>query len=256
MGADRKIKKHGEITEGRNKAYDVSWRIILRDIAFTGIIAWLFYDSVWGILLFPAVCVVYKRLYNEDQLREHKAKDQRDFRELLELLLGSMQAGYSFENAFINVQKELSLVLGRDNKLVGAVDEMNRRVSMNMPVEAAFEALATSFDLQECYEFAEIIKIAKRLGGDYNRNIRWAAEKIEDKISLAADIEVMLAEKKLELRIMTIMPLLIMAYIKVASGEIISAMYHNIIGVSAMTICLVLYLVMIKWAKRIVAIEI
>ena len=256
MGADRKFGKHREVTAGRIRTIDVRWHILFRDIFFTIVIAWLFYDSVWGIILFPLVCVLYKGIYNQDRSREQKLKDQRDFRELLELLLGTMQAGYSFENAFINVQKELALVLGRDNKFVEAVDEMNRRVSINMPMETAFEKLAQYVDLQECYELAEIIKIAKRLGGDYNRNIRWAAQKIDDKISLAADIEVMLAEKKLELRIMTIMPILIMAYIKVASGEIISAMYHNIIGVCVMTICLGLYIGMVKWARRIAAIEI
>lgn len=66
----------------------------------------------------------------------------------------------------------------------------------------------------------------------------------------------MLAEKRLELRVMIAMPLLIFAYMKLTSKEFIGVLYHSVAGVLMMSVCLVFYLVMISLGRKIVDIKI
>jgi tight adherence protein B len=65
-----------------------------------------------------------------------------------------------------------------------------------------------------------------------------------------------LAEKRLELRVMTVMPLGILGYIRLSSPEFMNPLYHNVLGYGVMSACLAVYALCIYFGKRIVEIEI
>ena len=62
-----------------------------------------------------------------------------------------------------------------------------------------------------------------------------------DKIEVQEEIESVMAEKKLEQKIMCAAPLFILLFFKAASPEFISALYGNLLGVLVMTTALLLY---------------
>jgi tight adherence protein B len=177
-----------------------------------------------------------------------------DFKELLLLLSTYMQTGYSLENAFVHAEQELQQMQQGKSTLVVKLHEMNQRVTVNVPVEQAFYALAEELRIEEGYEFAEILIFAKRLGGNYNKNIQKTAAKMEDKISIYQEIATLTAEKNLEMKLMMLLPLLLIGYIKLSSGEFIAGMYHNALGIGIMSGCLLLYLFMIYLGQKIIQI--
>ncbi len=55
---------------------------------------------------------------------------------------------------------------------------------------------------------------------------------------------------------MEIMPLAILAYLQVASGEFLDALYGSAFGVAVMSIAFCCYLAAIKWSEHILNIQI
>ena len=61
-------------------------------------------------------------------------------------------------------------------------------------------------------------------------------------IQVENEIAVMLQGKKMEQKVMTIMPLVILIYVDISASEMIASLYTTILGRIVMTICLVVYL--------------
>ena len=176
---------------------------------------------------------------------------------MLQILITYMQTGYSLENAFLSTEKELVNIIGADNYLVLQLNHMNHRVHMNMPIEKSFEIMSQNIDIEESMEFFRDYEYLKKdWSGNYNKNIRRAAEKLEDKITLSQEVETMMAEKKYEMKVMIIMPVVIITYIKLVSTDFAGGLYRNFMGILIMTACLIIYMLMILWANKIVSIDV
>ena len=103
---------------------------------------------------------------------------------------------------------------------------------------------------------AEIIAFAKRSGGDYGKNIRETAMKIEDNLAVKQDIETITTEKRLELKVMCVMPIGILAYITLTSRGFVAPLYGNLVGIFIMSACLIAYGFLIMLGKKIIDIKV
>lgn len=66
----------------------------------------------------------------------------------------------------------------------------------------------------------------------------------------------MLAAKKLEFEIMSVIPFIMILYMKMTFGEFLSVLYGTWTGCIVMSICLVLYLGAYRFGWRLLQIEI
>ena len=104
--------------------------------------------------------------------------------------------------------------------------------------------------------FAENFAVAKRSGGDLNEIIAYTARTISEKSQVLMDIEGMVAAKRMEQRLMSVMPMAIILFVNVSSPGFLEPMYHNAVGIVIMTVCLGLYLLALYLADKILGIEI
>lgn len=229
---------------------------MIQALLITAVCSWLFYDSwmglIWGIGVLPFWCWRSKKKRRE----EAYGNICRECRELLQLLSSSLQAGYSAERAFVEAEKEMAMLYGKRSRLVPELKKMNRQVLVNRPVEEAFLELTIRCGVDEMGSLGYIFCQAKRAGGDYGELIRSTAEKLEENLRTKQEIQTMTAQKRLELRIMSVMPVGILCYIRITSPDFISALYHNTSGVFIMSICLVVYGAMIALGDRLIRIEV
>lgn len=137
-----------------------------------------------------------------------------------------------------------------------ALHQMNQKVKVNIAVEQAYMELAEQMDLEEACAFGEILLFAKRLGGNYGKNIQRTATKLGEKMSLQEEITTMMAQKKLEMKVMLVIPLAIIAYVRLTSADLLAVLYGNLAGGLIMSACLVVYVLMALWSRRIMDIVI
>ena len=103
--------------------------------------------------------------------------------------------------------------------------------------------------------FAEVFAFAKRSGGNFASIIEETSEHMRARHDTEREIQVLIASRKLEQRVMNLIPIFILAYLKLTSGEFLSPLYGNAFGVCFMTGCLALYGVTILLADRILDIQ-
>ena len=82
------------------------------------------------------------------------------------------------------------------------------------------------------------------------------ADVIGQKIELLAEIDVMLTGKKMEQRIMLLIPLFIMGYISLTSPGYFMPLYQNPMGILVMSACLLLYATAYLLSEKIMEIHI
>jgi len=58
------------------------------------------------------------------------------------------------------------------------------------------------------------------------------------------------------MRMMSMIPLFILAYVSVTSPGFLDVMYHNAAGILIMTLCLLLYLTAFLWGRKIMRIRV
>lgn len=218
--------------------------------------AWLFYDNMYAMFFMSPWLYFYMKGKHERYYAQKKQELTSEFKDAMTAVSFSLNAGYSVENSFYEALRELKLLYGDNAEIVTEFSEIVRRLENNEDIESALSAFAVKSEVPDILYFSEVFQYAKRSGGDLVSIIRSTADTIRAKLELDEEIQTMISGKKMEQKIMGIMPFAIIAYLKFTSPEFITPLYGNILGVIIMSICLCVYLTADKLAKRIVNIEI
>ena len=79
---------------------------------------------------------------------------------------------------------------------------------------------------------------------------------ISGKLEVEKEIDVLISAKRLEAKIMNMVPFFIIFYISITSPGFFDALYHNIFGIALMSVCMVIYCISYVLAEKIVNIRI
>lgn len=229
---------------------------LAQGLALSALIALLFYGSPWGLICSLAVVPFWHRMYMADKEAKARGKMLGEFKEYMMLISSSLQAGYSLERAIKQSEEEHRRLFFKESVLLPYIHEMNKKISLNTQVERAFDDFAKDIDIEEAKSLSEILSFSKRSGGDYGRHIRNTAVKIDEKIGVKQEIETITTEKRLELKVMCLMPMGILAYVALTSSDFIAPLYKNALGIAIMSVLLLVYGLMVELGQRIIKINV
>ena len=174
----------------------------------------------------------------------------------IQMMAASLQAGYSAENALRESIKELVKVYEPNAIIIREFRLISAQLSMSRSLEELFLDFGRRSAVDDIRSFAEVLLTAKRSGGDLLAVIRNTVFCIRQKQETLQEIETSLSGKIMEQNIMSMIPIFILAYIKLTSPGFLDVMYGNLTGTAVMTICFLVYVGAYFWGKRIVRIEV
>lgn len=204
-------------------------------------IAWLFYRSPWGLVVFAGM---WPFLYWGRKRAEIKKQQQRlreQFKECIRIVTASLYSGYSVENAFLEAEKELTHLLGKQAEMCQELIIINQQIRLNIPVEVLLSELADRSGVEEILSFGQVFGFAKRNGSDFARVLRDTSQRIGDKIELERELRAMVAAKQLEQKIMNVIPMGILLFVDLTSPGFFEVMYSGGLGRAIMSVCLLIY---------------
>ena len=240
--------------------YRYSQKEILKYIgesaALCGAVDYLFYQTPWVMLLVVPVSVYFLKWKKKQMIRERKRRLNYQFRDALNSMSVAVQAGYSVENAVKERLKEMQIFYSDDAAILRELEIMVRQIRVQVPVEQAVEELSERTRLPDVESFAGVFVTAKRSGGNLMSIIRNTADQIGDKIDVKREIDTMLAAKKYEFQVMSVIPFGIVLYMTVSFPEFMGNLYGNIAGRGVMTGCLIIYLGAYGLGRKIIEIEV
>lgn len=229
---------------------------ILRLSAKAAMICYLFYDSCKAIvLLIPFAWLDYQNL-KAKRIESRKRALTKQFKEMMESLLTSLNAGYSLEHSFSDAKRDLSLIFEPDAVIFGELDTILEGLRVNIPLERLLQELGFRSGVEDIRNFANVVMAAKKSGGNLIKIIEKTVHSISDKMAVEEEIRTITASKCFEERIMMIMPYGIIFYLRITNGEFLEVLYHNITGILLMTFFLIIIHAADLWAQRIMEIRV
>ena len=197
----------------------------------------------------------------ERTLKRHLMKKRKgellfQFKEILQMAVTALKAGYAMENAFVHAREEFVKLYGQEAVMAREFAYINHQVKLNVTLESLLEDLAERCGIEEISSFSQVFGFAKRSGGDFLGIFQNSAEKIRQKAEIKREIEVVIAAKRMEMNIMNLVPFGILAYVGITSPEFLEPLYGNWMGMGVMTVTLVIYVFACWLSEKIVDIQV
>lgn len=215
--------------------------ILIKGMGILAFIGILFYNSFLAVLFGSPLLLFY---CNREiiKLKTKKVEKLADhFKEALSAVVAALKAGYSVENAFVEAYRDLLYRFGEKDVMVAELLLINRQVKNNTPMEQLLDRFARNTDSSDIRDFAEIFKIAKRSGGDMGQIMEHTISIITRRMEIKEEIRMLTAAKKYEQKIMNLVPVGIIFYIRLTNPGYFDSLYHNGAGIIIMTAALCVY---------------
>lgn len=203
---------------------------------------WLFYRSVWALFITgPFGIWIYKSL-NKEKMNRKKSQFLLQFRQMCESVAQALGVGYSAENAWKEAYQDMKILFLPNTLIRKEMELIVRKLKLQIPLEQVLDEFAARVALEDVKNFTSVFTSAKRSGGDMIAIIQNTSAQICEKINVKREIDVILASKKYEFRIMCAIPYVMIMYLQFSFPEFMSVLYGNVVGIGVMTICLGIYI--------------
>ena len=231
-------------------------KALLQGILLIGVVSYLFYGTFLGAFLLSPYLIRYMRSWEKQTIKKRKQGFQLQFKEAIEGISSALNVGYSVENAMRETLDELQILYKKEELIVREFRYMVHQLDMNISIEAILKDFAKRTEDDKVRTFVEVFSMAKRSGGNMRDIIRNTVCQIGDEIDVRREIDTIMAAKKLEFKVMSMIPFAMICYIKVSFPEFVDVLYGNALGIGVMTVCLLIYVVAYELGKRIVEVEV
>lgn len=216
---------------------------------------WTLYDQpIVALLGLPAGWLAPKMLAGSLR-RQRQDRLRRSFKDMLQALSSLLSAGRSVENAFAALEDDLSLLIGDSQAdILREIRAIVNRSRNGEPMEAPLADFAERSGLEEVRNFAEVFAICKRSGGDLIEVVRGTAGLIGEKMEVEQELAVLVAQKRMESKLMMGMPFAFVGLLGWFAGDYMKGL-HQGIGWVLLTGCLLALAGCCWWMQRIVSIR-
>lgn len=221
------------------------------------LIGFIFYRSIIFALLLTPLAVIYTKYKAREIIKTRKLELTLQFKEGLYALSSSLTAGKSIEMAFREALKDLSILYPNpDTHIIREFMYIIRKTEMNETVEEALLSLAERAHLEEITSFADVFITCKRTGGNIIEVIKNTSQVLGEKIDFRNDINLLLAQRKFEQRVLNLIPIFLIALLSYMAADYMEPVFTTIIGKLVMTASIVLLAIAFFVSKKIMDIEV
>lgn len=234
-----------------------AWERIVAEGLGIGLFAvWICYRDWRAIPVAIPVAVFYGGIRHGEEVEKNRGKVRVHFRDFLTAVHMAVRSGYSLENAVRSGYRDTAALYGKEDPLVMELERLLRQLEYRVPVEKLFRELGRTTAIREIRSFGEMVSITKRTGGNLGKVLGDTWRILNRRMDTEQEIDTLLAAKKYEQSVMSLMPAGMVLYLRVAFPGFVEQLYGNSAGVMIMTAALVLYLCAFALGRWMVRIEV
>lgn len=178
------------------------------------------------------------------------------FKEWLHYVKGGLHAGRSIEQAILHCRESFAGNVGEGKPILLGLEQLYRGLGLHIPIEECIRKLGEETGVEVIQEFAVVFAVARKQGGRMATTLERTIQQIYDRIELRMEIHAMISAKKMEQRIMCVMPFAILFFVGKASGGYFEPLYHNVQGMLIMTACMCVYIGGVWWGEKLTEVTI
>ncbi len=170
--------------------------------------------------------------------------------DMLQLLSGTLRAGYSIAQGMEAVSNEVEDPMGRELRRVMVESRLGR------PLEEALEAAAERTQSEDFGWAVMAIRIQREVGGNLAELLLTVAETMTQRERLRRDVAALTAEGRMSAYILGFLPPGLAAVIWVTNKSYIARLTQDGIGWTLIIISVISMLIGFLWMNKIIKIEI
>ncbi len=225
---------------------------LFKSTAVVLFLAYFFYRSMLAVIPLSSVGILYFRRLKRQSVEKNKQQLLFEFKECILSIATALRVGYAVENAFLESRNEMRMLFGEQSFIYRELELIRRGLVINITLEELLKDFAERSDCRDVQQFAEVFAIAKRNGGNLAEIINNTSEIINRQIEVRQEIQTLLSGRKMEQKIMKLMPFGILIYIGMTYSGYFISLYHNPQGIAVMTTCLAIYIVAYLLSDKII----
>jgi tight adherence protein B len=208
-------------------------------MGFLFLVGQIFYDNLYLSLFLSLFGVFYLPVRKKALIRQRKNLLNLQFKDALYFISVSLSAGKSMETALIEAQKALKGIYpDGESDMLKELDLMNARILMSVPTEKVIQDFAERAQIEDIKSFADVFSISRRAGANLVEVIKNTSATIREKIEVKQEIENIITGKRLEQKILTVMPFAMVFFIKNTSDGFLDPLFTTLAGRIVMTVAL------------------
>jgi len=267
----KETMKKGKLPEtggNRKKAVPIDYSVyimskkekfinILMAIPVIYIIGYLFYKNHAISIVLSFGALLYPKIKTRQIIKRRKEELNIQFKDMLYSLQSSIWSGKPVELAFREIVKDLKVLYPESNTPI--IEEsllLTRKIEMNETIESAVMDFGKRTGIEDIMDFAEVLQTCKRTGGNLVEVIKRTTGIINDRIEIKQEINTMLAEKRMEMKILNLMPVGLLVILSFTAGDYIAPLYNTLTGRIVMTVSALLIAAAYYISARIMDIEV
>ena len=220
-----------------NQSQRIRLYLILSPALF--VVGLLFFNSMIVSLLLQ-VLLIPAELHYIKQIEYRLKREMSDqFRDLLYSLSASIATGRQMREALEDATEALKIIYDEKSLLCIELTKILKQVGeTNESLEKLLLEFADRTKVQDIQSFVDIYMVSRKTGGNLEKVIHKTADILLERMELEKSIRVLTAQKRMESRIMVIMPFLVLLFLRVSSPEYLQVMYSTWFGRMLMSIAL------------------
>ena len=223
----------------------------LEGLLIIGLFAYFFYRSFLAVIvLIPGIWFYRKeKMKKAGQKRKYALEQQ--FKETLLSVQTNLQSGYSIENAFLESYSYIANLHGKSSDMAKELLRMQMGMANGDTLEHLLWDLGKRCPESALEDFANIYSIACKTGSGWTEIIMKIIAGISQRMEIKQEIETLVHGKKVESRMMSIVPFFILFYMDMTSEGYFDVLYHNLAGIVIMSVCMAGYVFAVLMSERI-----
>lgn len=153
-----------------------------------------------------------------EEMTDKKEEEFRvQFKDSIQIMAGALKAGYSAENAIRETCHDLKPMYKSESRIIKEYEIMIRKLKIHIPVGQVLSEFAENVEQEDVDNFVTVFTTAQKSGGDSIVIIKDAVKVISEKMETEKEIQTMIASKKLEFEIMSMIPFGMIGYMKLTA---------------------------------------
>lgn len=204
----------------------------------------------WFAPVVGAIGVAVPRLLMSRKISKRQEAFLEQLPDTLQLLAGSLQAGYGFLQAMDTLVRESTPPTSTEFGRVLA------EIRLGMPVEDALTAMADRFGSEDLKWVVLAMNIQRQVGGNLATLLNTVAETLRDRERVRRQIQVLSAEGRLSAWILGLLPVGIAGYISMVNPGFLETLTSERIGQIMIGGAIVSLGVGVAWMRKIIRIEV
>ena len=205
--------------------------LFLFSLAGAFALGWLFFDSYLGVLFAPIIIVFSKKIM-EDYLCQQRLKNIRNqFKDVLYILSSAFASGLHLQDGLESAYVQIKDIYGDDAEMTEELYMMIVKLKEVAWGELElWQDLAKRTGLEDIEDFSEVFSACRDAGGDMISAVDKAAGMIVEKINIENEMRTLFSQKKTEGRMVGIMPILMIVFLRLTSPGYLQVMYETFPG--------------------------